>query len=174
MVFVILGISLPGLALRHLMKDLPKHTILCNENEDNKDLHEIAQRNIVGGPSIIFTRYHEAGKTCIRDSNNKCKAVIGLDCNSLYLSTFLGQQPNGLGARWDRDANTGQLRRKSLHPAWQHAEYEWLSWEQEHRGISIQHQFNGGQVKIGSFVVDGLGVCPTTGKLLAFEMDGCW
>jgi len=158
-----------------LLKDLPpQHTVLCNENEENKDLYEIAQKNITGGPSIIFTRYHKAGKTFIRNTSNKCKSLIGLDCNALYLSTFQGQQPNGLGARWDRNINTGNLVRKDMHPKWQHAEYEWLSWEEHQRGITIQHHFNGGQVKVGSFVLDGLGVCPTTGKLLAFEMDGCW
>ena len=157
--FIILGISLPGLALRHLMKDLPPHTVLCNESEDNKDLYQLAQKNITGGPSIIFTRYHKAGKTYIRDSPNKCKSIIGLDCNSLYLSTFQGQQPNGLGARWDRDATTLNLVRKDMHPKWQHAEYEWLSWVEHEQAIKIQHQFNGGQVKIGSFTVDGFGVC---------------
>ncbi len=126
--FCILGISLPRLALRHLLKDLPPHTILCNENDENKDLHEIAQRNIVGGPSIIFTRYHEAGKIYIRNSKNKCRSIIGLDCNSLYLSTFLGKQSNGLGARWDRDPTSCKLVRKLMHPPWQHAEYVWLSW----------------------------------------------
>jgi hypothetical protein len=168
------GISLPGLALRHLLKDLPPHTILCNENEKNKDLHAIARRNITGGPSIINTRHHMRGETKIRDTNKKCKSVIGLDCNSLYLYTFLGQQPNGLGARWDKDRTTGQLVRKDLHKKWQHAEYEWLSWLEHQHGMKIQHNFNGGQVKLGSFSVDGLGVCPSSGKLTAYEMDGCW
>lgn len=157
-----------------MLKDLQRHVILTNENEENKDLHAIAQKNITGGPSIIFTRYHEAGETNIRHSKNKCRSVIGLDCNSLYLYTYEGQMPNGLGARWDLDADTGKLVRKDLHPNWQHAEYEWISWESEQRKMKIQHQFNGGQVKLGHYPVDGFGYDEKSGRSFVFEMDGCW
>ena len=44
---------------------------------------KLLRRNITGGPSIIFTRYHKAGKTFIRNTRNKCKSLIGLDCNAL-------------------------------------------------------------------------------------------
>jgi hypothetical protein len=93
--FHFLGVSLPGLAMRHLMKDLGNDVILTNENDKNKDLHEMAKKDISGGPNLAFTRYHRANHTRIRKTKNKCGSIIGLDCNSLYLSTFLGvSSPN--------------------------------------------------------------------------------
>ena len=44
---------------------------------------------MVGGPSIVFCRYAEAGKSKIRSHVYKdpkmCKPVVGYDANSLYL-----------------------------------------------------------------------------------------
>ena len=34
--------------------------------EEDKDFFYLSKKNIVGGPSITFHRYHEAGKTKIR------------------------------------------------------------------------------------------------------------
>ena len=45
---------------------------------------------IVGGASIIFHRYQEAGKTLIKDKN-LCQKVMGFDANALYLSC-VGQE----------------------------------------------------------------------------------
>ena len=46
------------------------------------------KENIVGGPSIIFNRYHEAGKT-LNNPNKPCQKIIGYDIgydgNALYL-----------------------------------------------------------------------------------------
>jgi hypothetical protein len=98
--------------------------------------------------------------------------------------------PNGLGRVWTQDdeANDGMLYTgRDLHKQWQHDEYEWLSWEQHTRNIKlhenpdnknknfkIQHKFNGGQVKIGHYYVDGFAIDPETGKQHVFEFDGCW
>ena len=39
-------------------------------NEKNKDIYQLFVQNIVGGPSIFFNRYHETGKTFIRNNPN--------------------------------------------------------------------------------------------------------
>ena len=55
-------------------------------NPKNKDIYCLFKENIVGGPSIIFNRYHEAGKTFIRNNPKKpCQNIIGYDANALYL-----------------------------------------------------------------------------------------
>ena len=55
-------------------------------NPKNKDIYRLFKENIVGGPSIIFNRYHEAGKRFIRNDPNKtCQKIIGYDANALYL-----------------------------------------------------------------------------------------
>ena len=54
---------------------------------------------MVGGPSIVFKRYHEAGVTQIRPHRFKttkiCKRIIGYDANALYPSTMLREMPCG-------------------------------------------------------------------------------
>ena len=53
---------------------------------EHKHIHkDLKTLGIVGGPSIIFHRYHEANITIIK-GKNICKKVIGLDENALYLS----------------------------------------------------------------------------------------
>ena len=46
--------------------------------------HDKVRANIVGGPSIVFNRYHEAGRTRIL-GGYKVQSVQGMDANSLYL-----------------------------------------------------------------------------------------
>jgi len=54
---------------------------------------------VSGGPSIVFTRYHEAGVTGIRSHQypaaKPCKRILGYDANALYLSTMLKDMPCG-------------------------------------------------------------------------------
>ena len=51
--------------------------------------------SIVGGPSIIFNRYHKAGKTYIRNGEKQCKKIIGYDANALYLWDIAQEIPTG-------------------------------------------------------------------------------
>lgn len=54
---------------------------------------------VVGGPCLVFTRKHEAGKTLIRPNKYEngcfCKSVLGYNANALYLSTMLKEIPCG-------------------------------------------------------------------------------
>ena len=60
------------------------------------------KRSIVGGPSVVFTRYHEAGVTRIRahqlEEPRLCKKILGYDANALYPSTMLRAMPCGRGS----------------------------------------------------------------------------
>ena len=53
----------------------------------------------MGGPSLVFTRYHEVGVTKIRSHQaaepRLCKRILGYDANALYLSTKLREMPCG-------------------------------------------------------------------------------
>ena len=55
---------------------------------------------VVGGPSIVFTRYDESCVTKIRDHQIEnprlCKNILGYDANALYLSTMLREMPCGM------------------------------------------------------------------------------
>ena len=78
------GISVPGLTLLYLFNDLPPNTFFTVFNQTNKDLHHLVKDNIVGGPAIIFHRYHEKNVTKIR-AGETCRSVVGYDANALYL-----------------------------------------------------------------------------------------
>jgi len=54
---------------------------------------------VVGGPSLVFTRRHEAGVTWITlhqfEEPRLCKKILGFDASALYLSTFLREMRCG-------------------------------------------------------------------------------
>ena len=58
---------------------------------------------MVGGPSIIFHRYHEAGKNKIREKEMEdqgkqtktCQKVVGYDGNALYLWPIIQDMSTG-------------------------------------------------------------------------------
>ena len=96
------GVSLPGLVLKYLMKSTDSEFYLFNEDdkitkEDQKrnNLFYLLKDSIVGGPSIIFNRYHKAGKTYIRNGEKQCKKIIGYDANALYLWAIAQEMPTG-------------------------------------------------------------------------------
>ena len=64
-----------------------------------KEAYEMLKGAVVGGPSIVFTRYHEVGVTKIRghqiENPRICKNILGYDANALYLSTILREMPCG-------------------------------------------------------------------------------
>ena len=94
------GISVPGLTLLYLFNDLPEKTYFTIFNEKNKDLHDLVKDNIVGGPSIIFHRYHEKGVTTLRQNEygeaaRPCRSIVGYDANALYLWSLMQDMPIG-------------------------------------------------------------------------------
>ena len=67
----------------------------------SKEAYEMLKEAVVGGPSLVFSRYQEVGKTRIRSHRYKnprwCKKILGYDVNALYLSTMLREMPCGKG-----------------------------------------------------------------------------
>ena len=109
------GISVPGLTLLYLFNDLPEKTYFTTFNEKNKDLHDLVKENIVGGPSIIFHRYHEKGVTTLRQNEygeaaRPCRSIVGYDANALYLWSLMQDMPMGWCDATRRDATTGGER----------------------------------------------------------------
>ena len=94
------GISVPGLTLLYLFNGLPEKTYFTIFNEKNKDLHDLVKDNIVGGPSIIFHRYHEKGVTTLRQNEygeaaRPCRSIVGYGANALYLWSLMQYMPMG-------------------------------------------------------------------------------
>ena len=68
---------------------------ICTKNE----AYEMLTTGMIGGPSIVFCRYAEAGVSQIRshiyEDAKTCRAVLGLDANSLYLFCSGQEMPCG-------------------------------------------------------------------------------
>ena len=160
------GISVPGLTLLYLFNGLPPDTNFVTFNQTNSDLHQLVKDNIVGGPAIIFHRYHEKGVTRIRGGEELCRAIVGYDANALYLWAIMQDMPTGWYTR--RRAENG-FRPQQAQPFGQMA-VQWLNRESERMGLSIRHQANGREKRIGKLSVDGW--CPETHT--AYQFHGCY
>ena len=160
------GISVPGLSLLYLFNDLPPDTNFVNFNRTNSDLHQLVKDNIVGGPAIIFHRYHEKDVTKIRGGDELCRAIVGYDANALYLWAIMQDMPTGWYTR--RRAENG-LRPQQAQPFGQMA-VQWLTCESERTGLNIRHQVNGREKRIGNLPVDGW--CAQTRT--AYQFHGCF
>ena len=159
------GISVPGLTLLYLFNELPSNTFFTVFNQTNSDLHLLVKDNIVGGPAIIFHRYHEKDITKIRGEET-CRAIVGYDANALYLWALMQDMPTGWYVR-RREEN--QFRPQKAQPFGQMA-VQWLTWESAKSGCAIRHQVNGREKRIGKRRVDGW--CAETRT--AYQFHGCF
>ena len=160
------GISVPGLTLLYLFNDLPPDTNFVNFNRTNSDLHQLVKANIVGGPAIIFHRYHEKDVTKIRGGDELCRAIVGYDANALYMWAIMQDMPTGWYTR--RRAENG-FRPQQAQPFGQMV-VQWLTCESERTGLNIRHQVNGREKRIGNLPVDGW--CAQTRT--AYQFHGCF
>ncbi|XP_078601001.1 uncharacterized protein LOC144876010 [Branchiostoma floridae x Branchiostoma japonicum] len=169
------GISVPGLTLKYLFMNLPRDTYFTVP--DNEDVYRLYKDNIVGGPSIIFHRYHEKGKTYIRADEmtlagrepKPCQKVIGYDANALYLWALMQDMPSGHYIR--RREDTGFEREYST-PQWGRMAVDWLDWLAQERNLAIRHKFNSTEKRIGSRRIPVDGFCSATGQI--FQFHGCY
>jgi hypothetical protein len=151
------GVSVPGLTMKYLFSNIPD-TYFSLFSEKDKDMYYSMKNNNVGGPSIIFNRYHEKEKSSIRKEEMRargkeskpCKNVVGYDANALYLWAIMQDMPTGQYTR--RLEEDGFKKRWSGKMA-----IEWLEWQAYSRGISIRHEYNNVEKRIGTrrLPVDG-------------------
>ena len=76
-------------------REIRKDCKICTKNE----AYEMLTTGMIGGPSIVFCRYAEAGVSQIRshiyEDAKTCRAVLGLDANQLYLFCSGQEMPCG-------------------------------------------------------------------------------
>ena len=99
-----LGCTLPNLAniCLHKSTDLKFYPF----TESAKDLLEKIREDMVGGPSIVFTRKAAVDETFIRKSTNLCKSIVGIDASQLYPYSMCQPMPTGLYTRWNYDTES--------------------------------------------------------------------
>ena len=159
------GVSVPGLTLLYLFNELPSNTFFTVFNQTNSDLHLLVKDNIVGGPAIIFHRYHEKDITKIRGEET-CRSIVGYDAYAMYMWALMQDMATGW---YTRRREERQFRPQQAQPFGQMA-VQWLTWEAAKNGCAIRHQVNGREKRIGKLPVDGW--CPETRT--AYQFHGCF
>ena len=76
--------------------------------EKHEDLLDKIREDMIGGPSITFTRKAVVDETFIRGSTNLCKSVVGIDASQLYPFSICQAMPTGLYSRWELDLESGK------------------------------------------------------------------
>ena len=66
------GVSVPGLSMKYLFSNIPG-TYFSLFSDKDKDIYYSMKDNNVGGPRIIFNRYHEKEKLFIREVEARAK-----------------------------------------------------------------------------------------------------
>ena len=166
------SITLPGVARKLLYKSVKPSIHFALFNKQNKDLYRTFRNNIIGGPSIVFSRYAEANKTSIRSHKYKsesvlCKRIIGFDSNALYLWSMSQNMPTGVMTR--RRSETGFKRETSERYL---LAFRWMDYIMEKEGIFIQHALNSAKERrIPPYHIDGYSATP---KPTVYEFNGCW
>ena len=64
--------------------------------EGDKDLCKKFGEDLIGGPSIVFTRKTIVDQTYIRNSSNICETLVGFDTSQLYRFSMCQEMPTGL------------------------------------------------------------------------------
>ena len=68
---------------------------------EEKDLVEKFREDVLGSPSIEFTREAIADETFVQKSINLCKSIVGIGASQLYLYSMCQSMLSGLCTHWD-------------------------------------------------------------------------
>ncbi len=162
------AISVPGIARQLLFRTAKKADAnFALFDKQNEDLYHTFKRNIVGGPSIIFTRHHKVGQTRIR-GRKKCGSILGFDANALYLQAIGKPMPVGPFVRRLADNDfRPELRDRFM------SAYYWMDWISHRDEIEIRHKLNSrSEVRVGPYPVDGFS--DSSGKPTCYQFQGCY
>ena len=101
-----LGCTLPSFANICLHKSTDANFYPFTEG--NKYLLKKNREDVVGGPSIVFTREAVVDETFIRKSSNICKSFVGIDASQLYPYSMCQPMPTGPSRHWDIVSETSR------------------------------------------------------------------
>jgi len=91
------AVSLPKMSLHYVLRsNIERGAELYSRC---KEAYAMLKEAVVGGQSLVFKHYHEAGMTIIRPHRFKnlrvCKRIIGYGATALHLSVMLREMPCG-------------------------------------------------------------------------------
>ncbi len=162
------AISLSGVGRRWLFQSAKKMGVtFALFDNSSKDIYGLIRSHVVGGPSIIFERFVQCGKSMIHNNPDRIvKEIIGYDCCSMYAKALSMDMPVGGFVRRKEEENFKPIVRDKYLLA-----YYWMDYIAETEGITINHKLNvGKEFRCASFLADGH--CPEEDVI--FEFFGCF
>ena len=100
-----LGCTLPKLAnFAYISLLVPNSTPLLKRTKEK------IREDMVGGPSIVFTRRAVVDETFIHKSQNVCKSIVGIDASQLYPFSMCQSMPTGLSTRYEYDSDSQRFK----------------------------------------------------------------
>ena len=78
--------------------------------EADKDLRDKIREDMTGDPSIVFTRKAIVDQTYIRNTENLCKSIVGIDASQLYPFSMCQEMPTWLYTRWEFDSDSQKFK----------------------------------------------------------------
>ena len=93
--------TLPNLANIFLHKSTSAK--LYPFTETDKDLLQKIREDMVGGPSIVFTRKARVDETFLRSSRKNYISFVSIDASQLYPFSMCQIMPTGLYTKWEYD-----------------------------------------------------------------------
>ena len=138
--------------------------------ESDKDLLEKIREDILGGPSIVFTRKAVVDETFLRKSSNLCKSIVGIDASQLYPYSMCQPMPTELYTRWVYDSETKRFTaRQNKSRSFENMVLSYF--QQNLPDCKAESNITtGGQKKNDCFSVDG--ICYHCNNV--FEAMGCY
>ena len=165
--------TLPGLSLKFAMRGLDG--TFFTFGPDMGDIYQLIRSSMVGGPSLVFCRFQEAGLTKIKpevygeDGAFTCRSIMGYDANALYPYSMAQESPTGQCTvrRWP----DFEPRRQSSGPSHSRVSLEWLDYIEHRLDRALFHAGNGPEVKVGGkkVPVDGFDAQEKT----VYQFHGC-
>ena len=167
------GVSVPGLATKWLFKESDTNLFsIPLITQQNADLHKTIRDNLVGGPAIVFHRFHEKGTTYIKHDKYKsdalkCDRILGYDANALYLHSAMQDLPSGCMIRRRQENDF----RPQFVDHYGRLAYEWMEYMSLKFNDQIRHKYNHGEIRLGqhNLPVDGFHKHSNT----VFQFHGC-
>ena len=162
--------SVPGASRCLMFKHSINHSFKLFSKKQ-ADLYHKFRGNSIGGPAIVYHRYHEAGKTKIRGLHKICARILGLDYNSLYLNCLSQDMPTGPATVRNRENNFKPERDEKYMVM-----FYWLEYVAYKKNITILHYFNNGgkEVYIPPYRCDGFTPAQGARRAIIYEFHGCW
>jgi hypothetical protein len=161
-------ISLPGVS-RKMVFEIGRQAGASFSliDKKNEDLYHLINDNIVGGPSIVFNRFHKKGETFIRSNDNfPCRKICGWDANALYLWALGQKMPAGDFIRRKLEDGFYPIKREKYESM-----FHWMDWLNYTEGLNIMHYRNSGfEKRVGAFLIDGFDSHTNT----LFQFHGCY